>query len=131
MLFSLCCGNDLPSHGGLAAPVDGVLAADDGHRAGRPRSPGPCCSGSGAAFAEPYGTRFGFGYLTWWRIATAGHLLQGSDTSLRTIAARVGYTSEFALNRAFKREYGTTPGNYRRQCGSGARGDLATAPSAM
>ncbi|MBI0379080.1 helix-turn-helix transcriptional regulator [Streptomyces albiflaviniger] len=63
-------------------------------------------------------------------MATAGHLLQGSDTSLRTIAARVGYTSEFALNRAFKREYGTTPGNYRRRGGIGARGDLATAPSA-
>jgi AraC-like DNA-binding protein len=53
-------------------------------------------------------------YLTWWRMTTAARLLQESDVPLSAIAAKVGYTSEFAFANAFKRQYGTAPGRYRR-----------------
>ncbi|MFI5581584.1 helix-turn-helix transcriptional regulator [Streptomyces sp. NPDC051822] len=54
------------------------------------------------------------GYLTWWRMTTAARLLRTSDAPLRSIAAQVGYTSEFAFANAFKRTHGTAPGMYRR-----------------
>ncbi|MCX5195586.1 AraC family transcriptional regulator [Streptomyces sp. NBC_00249] len=53
-------------------------------------------------------------YLTWWRMSTAARLLRASDAPLRTIAAQVGYTSEFAFANAFKRTHGSAPGAYRR-----------------
>lgn len=60
-------------------------------------------------------------YLTWWRMTTAGRILRGDDDApLQTVAERVGYRSEFAFNRAFKREFGVSPGAYRRQ-GAGSR----------
>ncbi|MCK9902527.1 AraC family transcriptional regulator [Parafrankia colletiae] len=52
-------------------------------------------------------------YLTWWRMTTAARLLRESNASLSTVAARVGYTSEFSFASAFKRRYGTAPGKYR------------------
>ncbi|WP_327085455.1 AraC family transcriptional regulator [Nonomuraea sp. NBC_01738] len=54
-------------------------------------------------------------YLTWWRLGTAARLLRGSDAALSEIAAAVGYSSEFAFANAFKREFGTAPGKFRRQ----------------
>jgi AraC-like DNA-binding protein len=54
-------------------------------------------------------------YLTWWRMTTAGRLLREDDLPLRLVAQRTGYTSEFAFAKAFKREYGVAPGQYRRQ----------------
>ncbi|RSM85629.1 AraC family transcriptional regulator [Streptomyces sp. WAC 01325] len=75
---------------------------------------------SRAAFARRFTALVGqppLAYLTWWRMTTARHLLRQSDTPLRSIAEQTGYTSEFAFNRAFKREYGMTPGTYRRQGG--------------
>jgi AraC-like DNA-binding protein len=47
-------------------------------------------------------------------MTTAARLLQESNVPLRAIADRVGYTSEFAFANAFKRQYGTAPGRYRR-----------------
>ena len=45
------------------------------------------------------------------------------------VAARVGYTSEFAFANAFKREYGTAPGRYRRQvCPQPLHAGAAQAP---
>ncbi|MGH3169569.1 MAG: AraC family transcriptional regulator [Trebonia sp.] len=73
---------------------------------------------SRAAFARRFTTLIGqppLAYLTWWRMASAGALLRGSDVSLYSIAGRAGYASESAFNRAFKRQYGATPGDYRRQ----------------
>ncbi|MFF7358433.1 MULTISPECIES: AraC family transcriptional regulator [Streptomyces] len=72
---------------------------------------------SRAAFARRFATLVGeppLAYLTWWRMTTAGRLLRHDDLSLREIAGRVGYTSEFAFAKAFKREYGVAPGRYRR-----------------
>jgi AraC-like DNA-binding protein len=54
-------------------------------------------------------------YLTWWRMTVAARVLRESDAPLVTVAERVGYTSEFALANAFKREYGIAPGRYRKQ----------------
>lgn len=53
-------------------------------------------------------------YLTWWRMTTAARLLRESDAPLGSIAETVGYRSEFALAVAFKRQYETPPGRYRR-----------------
>ncbi|MFC9892570.1 AraC family transcriptional regulator [Nocardia sp. NPDC127579] len=53
-------------------------------------------------------------YLTRWRMLTASRLLRDTDTPLLGIAHRVGYQSEFAFAKAFKREYGLAPGQYRR-----------------
>ncbi|MBF6076181.1 AraC family transcriptional regulator [Nocardia beijingensis] len=53
-------------------------------------------------------------YVTRWRMLTAARLLRDTDSSLSAVARRVGYTSEFAFAKAFKREYGLAPGGYRR-----------------
>ncbi|UGT40024.1 AraC family transcriptional regulator [Nocardia yamanashiensis] len=53
-------------------------------------------------------------YVTRWRMLTAARLLRESDTPLASIARKVGYQSEFAFAKAFKREYGLAPGQYRR-----------------
>ena len=73
---------------------------------------------SRAAIARRFTTLVGrppLDYLTWWRMTMAGALVRLDETPLTSIAKRTGYTSESAFNRAFKREFGTTPGAYRRQ----------------
>ncbi|WP_406415342.1 AraC family transcriptional regulator [Streptomyces sp. NBC_00873] len=73
---------------------------------------------SRAPFARRFALLIGqppLGYLTWWRMTTAARLLRTSDAPLRSIAAQVGYTSEFAFANAFKRTHGTAPGTYRRR----------------
>jgi AraC-like DNA-binding protein len=52
-------------------------------------------------------------YLTQVRLDTAARLLRTTDDSLSSIAQSVGYTSEFAFNRAFRRTRGTPPGRFR------------------
>ncbi|TCB98858.1 AraC family transcriptional regulator [Micromonospora zingiberis] len=72
---------------------------------------------SRAPFARRFTTLLGqppLTYLTWWRMTIAARLLQESDAPLSAIAAKVGYTSEFAFASAFKRQHGTPPGRYRR-----------------
>jgi AraC-like DNA-binding protein len=71
---------------------------------------------SRAAFARRFTATVGsppLGYLTWWRMTTAARLLRGTDLPLRTVAERVGYVSEFAFGRAFKREFAQAPGRFR------------------
>lgn len=72
---------------------------------------------SRAAFAKRFTTTLRqppLAYLTWWRMTTAVRLLRETDAPLRAVAARCGYGSEFAFAKAFKREYGVAPGQYRR-----------------
>ncbi|GGV60856.1 AraC family transcriptional regulator [Streptomyces longisporoflavus] len=72
---------------------------------------------SRAAFARRFMATVGtppLAYLTWWRMTTAGRLLREEDLPLRQVAERAGYTSEFAFSRAFKREFGVAPGQYRK-----------------
>jgi AraC-like DNA-binding protein len=53
-------------------------------------------------------------YVTRWRMLVAADRLQSSDATVATIAAGVGYESEAAFSRAFKRVLGSTPGAARR-----------------
>ncbi|HEY0468037.1 MAG TPA: AraC family transcriptional regulator [Polyangiaceae bacterium] len=53
-------------------------------------------------------------YVTNWRIYRAKVLLSSSDESLEEIASRVGYDSDTALSRAFRRKVGMPPGAFRR-----------------
>jgi AraC family transcriptional regulator, alkane utilization regulator len=52
-------------------------------------------------------------YVTSWRMQIAADRIRNSSDSLAAIAADVGYESEAAFNRAFKRVTGVTPGRYR------------------
>ena len=53
-------------------------------------------------------------YLAAWRMAVAARMLREGDSTLRQIALEVGYDSEFAFARAFKRTTGQAPGHYRK-----------------
>ena len=53
-------------------------------------------------------------YLARWRLRLGARLLTSSQQSVLEIAGRVGYESEAAFNRAFRREHGMPPGRYRR-----------------
>ncbi len=53
-------------------------------------------------------------YLAVWRLQLAASLLRRGKESLAEIADRVGYGSEAALSRAFKRQFGVAPTPYRR-----------------
>ncbi|MEO8004626.1 MAG: AraC family transcriptional regulator [Betaproteobacteria bacterium] len=53
-------------------------------------------------------------YLASWRLRMASNLLREEDESIALVAERVGYESEAAFNRAFKREFGTPPASWRR-----------------
>lgn len=52
-------------------------------------------------------------YLTWWRLTRAAALLRDTPDPLASVARRVGYSTPYALSHAFRREFGTTPGQYR------------------
>lgn len=52
-------------------------------------------------------------YLTRFRIAAAARELGSSTATLAEIAPRVGYSSDIALSKAFRREMGVTPSDYR------------------
>jgi len=54
-------------------------------------------------------------YLTGWRLRLAAQALTSSSKGVVDIAAAVGYESEAAFNRAFKRAFGVPPARYRRQ----------------
>lgn len=69
-----------------------------------------------AATGEPPMT-----YLTRWRMTVAAQLLRDGDLTLADVADAVGYRSEFAFAKAFKRDYGVGPGGYRRQAAAAVR----------
>src|SRR6202012_3411502 len=52
-------------------------------------------------------------YLTEWRMHVAEGLLE-SDVSVLSVARRVGYDSEEAFSRAFKRAHGIAPSHWRK-----------------
>jgi AraC-like DNA-binding protein len=53
-------------------------------------------------------------YLARWRLKLAAEILLSSDANVGEIAAEVGYASEAAFNRVFKREFGCPPAHFRR-----------------
>ena len=60
-------------------------------------------------------------YLARWRIQVAAHELRNSDTPLARIAEQVGYESEAAFNRAFKRNFGVPPATWRKKVSASQR----------
>jgi len=53
-------------------------------------------------------------YLARWRLQLAARMLQTTRKTVLNLASDVGYESESAFNRAFKREFGVPPAQYRR-----------------
>jgi len=53
-------------------------------------------------------------YLTRWRLRLGARALTTTSHSVAQIALDVGYESEAAFNRAFKREHGVPPARYRK-----------------
>ena len=53
-------------------------------------------------------------YLARWRLKLAAELLMSSNANVGEIAGEVGYASEAAFNRVFKREFGCPPAQFRR-----------------
>lgn len=53
-------------------------------------------------------------YLRRWRLRLGARTLTATSHSVAQIASDLGYESEAAFNRAFKREYGLPPATYRR-----------------
>jgi AraC-like DNA-binding protein len=53
-------------------------------------------------------------YLLRWRMSLAGQALRTGREPIARVAERLGYESEAAFNRAFKREYGSPPAAWRR-----------------
>ncbi|MEZ7125041.1 AraC family transcriptional regulator [Nonomuraea sp. AD125B] len=66
-----------------------------------------------AAFRELVGVA-PMRHLTARRLQEAARLLAGTALPHHAVARRVGYRSEVGFHLAFKREYGLTPGDYRR-----------------
>lgn len=54
-------------------------------------------------------------YLTGWRLQLGARMLCSTSQSVAQVAAEVGYESEPAFNRAFKRAFGAPPARYRSQ----------------
>jgi len=52
-------------------------------------------------------------YLTRWRLQLGAQMLSSSNYSVARIAGDVGYESEAAFNRAFKREFEVPPARFR------------------
>ncbi len=77
-------------------------------------------------------------YLTQWRMLLAANLLCRSNAPLMRIAEEVGYQTDTAFSRAFRREYGSPPAAWRRgqstreharRPSTGTRGAADTPPS--
>jgi AraC-like DNA-binding protein len=82
------------------------------------RELGAAAGMSRSAFSKRFSSLLGqppMTYLTWWRMTAAARLLHRSEATIADIADQLGYTSEFAFAHAFKREFGLSPGVYRRE----------------
>jgi len=76
---------------------------------------------SRAAFAKRFKTLVGesmFEYLTSIRVLQASQLLAETELPLYEVAGRVGYESDLAFTRTFKKRTGQTPTSYRKQAKS-------------
>lgn len=61
-------------------------------------------------------------YVTSWRMQKAKQLLKQNQSSIAEIGSAMGYSSEAAFAKAFKREIGTSPGQFRKQHGTEVAG---------
>ena len=53
-------------------------------------------------------------YLAKWRMQIASDMLNRGNVNMATIAAAIGYESEAAFSRAFKKMMGVTPSAWRQ-----------------
>jgi AraC-like DNA-binding protein len=53
-------------------------------------------------------------YLTQWRMMLAANILSRSNAPLASVAEDVGYQTDTAFSRAFRREFGAPPATWRR-----------------
>jgi AraC-like DNA-binding protein len=100
-------------------PAQAWTVADLAKQAGLSRS----------VFAERFTHLLGdapLAYLARWRLQLGARLLQTTDDSVLQVAQNVGYESEAAFNRAFKREFELPPGRYRRAGAVAARDESKT-----
>jgi AraC-like DNA-binding protein len=63
-------------------------------------------------------------YLARWRLQLAARKLQTTQQTIVQVASDVGYESEAAFNRAFKREFGLPPAQYRKALRGNGRGSV-------
>ena len=54
-------------------------------------------------------------YLAMWRMHMAAQQLREGPGSVAQIAFGIGYDSEAAFSRAFKRQFGASPGAWRKR----------------
>jgi transcriptional regulator GlxA family with amidase domain len=80
---------------------------------------------SRSAFAAKFKALVGTGpleHLTKWRMLRAASLLRmDRGRKLAAVAAAIGYDSDTAFSKAFRREMGVSPGEYRRRHLAGPR----------
>ena len=114
-------GDDAPAwYAAYDDPVVGTAVGLIHHHPEHPwtvASLAAACGASRAAFARRFTELVGeppLSFLTGWRLALAADLLVGSDATLSSVAAQVGYGNAFALSAAFKRRHGQSPTEYRR-----------------
>jgi AraC-like DNA-binding protein len=71
-------------------------------------------------------------YLAHWRMQIAAQELLASRKSLAAVAEQIGYESEAAFSRAFRREFGMPPAGWRKNQGklNGAAESAQAAPAA-
>jgi len=75
---------------------------------------------SRSSFAERFAMLVGqppMHYLAMWRMHVAAQRLREGHDSVSQVAFAVGYESEAAFSRAFKRQFGVSPGNWRKHSG--------------
>jgi AraC-like DNA-binding protein len=73
---------------------------------------------SRSVFAERFSSLVGqppMQYLGLWRMHLAAQQLRTSHGSVAQVGFKLGYESEAAFCRAFKRQFGASPGTWRRQ----------------
>ncbi len=78
---------------------------------------------SRSAFAGRFTALMGLppmAYLTRWRLQVAAQRLRETHRSIAQVALDVGYDSQAAFARAFRREFATSPRQWRRAAGHGA-----------
>jgi AraC-like DNA-binding protein len=112
-----------PTRGWLGAIADRHLArsleamhdapAQDWTVESLARTAGMSRSGFAARFKAVVG-QSPLDYLTQWRMYCASRLLLQGNIALSEVSRQVGYESEAAFNRVFRRETAMTPGAFRR-----------------
>jgi AraC-like DNA-binding protein len=104
---------------GLSDPVVGRALAELHAKPSEPWTLASLAKEVGAsrsALAERFTKLVGqppMAYLTKWRMQMAAHLLRQGNAKVSAVALEVGYDSEAAFSRAFKKATGTAPAAFR------------------